>query len=80
MDYRIKIASLDKYFSSFFTSGYIGFMKPEEKMYLKILKFYNNDDLLYFDDDEEYISIARDKYGIPSQVYHGYKDLQQLVK
>src|SRR5208337_2951555 len=28
MDYRISIAGLDRYFKKFFTSGYVGAMKP----------------------------------------------------
>jgi len=80
MDYRIKMYSLDKYFTKFFTSGYMGYMKPENKMYLTILESYKNEDLLYIDDNKDYISIAQEKYKIHGKTYHSYKDLLQLVR
>lgn len=80
MDYRIKIASLGKYFSDFFTSGYLGYMKPTDEIYKSILLKYKLNDLFYFDDNSEYIEVAKDKFKISGKVYTSYEDLQRLVR
>ncbi|MCL5419496.1 MAG: HAD hydrolase-like protein [Candidatus Marsarchaeota archaeon] len=78
MDYRIKIASLDKYFSVFLTSGYLGYMKPDGKVYETVINSYKKEDLFYLDDNEQYIEKAQE-YGIIGKVYQNYNDLLQLV-
>lgn len=80
MNYRIKIASLDKYFSKFFTSGYLGYMKPEYEIYKRILNKYTQNDLLYFDDNSEYIAFAKDKFKMSGKVYTSPEDLRRLIR
>ncbi|MFA6519566.1 MAG: HAD hydrolase-like protein [Candidatus Paceibacterota bacterium] len=77
MEYRKQIASLDTFFSEFFTSGYIGSMKPEEDMYSKIFADGRVDkgDIIYIDDNEDYASLVRERYGVKSVVYKGPSDL-----
>lgn len=79
MDYRRKLVSLDKYFSEFFTSGYLGYMKPDNDMYEKVITSYDKNELFYLDDNEQYVSIAQDKYGIIGKKYQNYADLSQLM-
>ncbi len=79
MDYRINVASLDKYFSEFFTSGYLGYTKSDNRMYEKAILSYNKDELFYLDDNEEYISKAKTICGINGKVYLNNTDLLQLI-
>ena len=82
MDYRISLASLDRYFSKFFTSGYIGHTKPSNEMYSKVFGAYNCDikDMLYIDDNEKYITVVRERYGLPCKVYRTPTDLLTLIR
>jgi putative hydrolase of the HAD superfamily len=75
MDYRVKIASLDSSFSKFFTSGYVGSMKPDEEMYAKVFSEDSAANTIYMDDDAKYVSIVQDRYGVRSLVYNGIEDL-----
>lgn len=77
MEYRVRVAFLDKFFSKFFTSGYIGSMKPDDDMYSKV--FGNGEtslkDMIYVDDNESYASLVHEKYGVKSLVYKEPEDL-----
>ena len=77
MEYRINIASLDKFFSGFFTSGLIGSMKPEDEMYSKVFtsEETNRKDMAYIDDNEDYASLVCERYGVQSLVYKKPDDL-----
>jgi FMN phosphatase YigB (HAD superfamily) len=79
MDYRIKIASLDKYFSEFFTSGYIGCTKSDINMYENVTQSYNREELFYLDDNEDYVSRAKIACGIDGKKYVDIEDLLQLI-
>lgn len=81
MDYRIHIASLDNFFSRFFTSGYTGSMKPDNEMYSKVFSMANAnvEDMVYIDDDEKYVSLVQKLYGIESFVYEKPEDLLSWI-
>ncbi len=68
MDYRIDKARLNEIFSDYITSGYTGVMKPEEEMYKILLNKYSVHELLYIDDNEQYVKKASE-LGISSTVY-----------
>lgn len=81
MDHRISIASLEKFFSEFFTSGYIGSLKPDEAMYSKVFaKIQNLDDAVYIDDNEEYVSFVQNKYTVKSLIYKNKEDLLSWIR
>jgi|CXWL01.1.fsa_nt_gi FMN phosphatase YigB (HAD superfamily) len=77
MDYRVNTASLDEFFSEFFTSGYTGSMKPDDSMYSKVfaIEGVNRKDMVYIDDNEDYASLAHERYGVHSLVYTKPEDL-----
>lgn len=77
MEYRVRTTLLDKFFSKFFTSGYIGAMKPEDDMYSKVFtdEETHSKDIVYIDDNEDYVSLVRERYGIQSFVYRKPEDL-----
>lgn len=82
MDYRVRIASLDKFFSKFFTSGYIGSMKPESNFYSKVFlgEELDKENIVYIDDNEEYVSLVQKQYGIQSLVYKDSEDLRFWIR
>lgn len=82
MDYRVSIASLDKFFFEFFTSGYIGSMKPEGSFYSRVFSGEGPDkeDMVYIDDNEEYVSLVQKQYGIQSLIYKNLEDLQFWIR
>lgn len=78
MDYRITLASLDKYFTYFFTSGYTRYLKPEKKSFTNILKKFSSTTLIYVDDNEDYLREAVN-YKIKTLLANNYKDLEKLL-
>ena len=82
MEYRKKITPLGTFFSEFFTSGYIGSMKPEEGMYSKVFvgERVNQGDIIYIDDNEDYVSLVRERYGVQSLVYKEPNDLLLWIR
>ena len=81
MEYRVRIASLDSFFSKRFTSGYVGSMKPEENMYSKVfMGEENREDIVYIDDNENYTSFVRERYGVQSIVYKKPEDLSFWIR
>ncbi len=79
MEYRISLAGLDAYFSTFVTSGYVGHMKPDRKLYEELLRAADGKDLLYIDDDEKYVGAAQQQ-GISAKLYTSPEDLRQLIE
>lgn len=78
MDYRVKIGSLYEIFSKFITSGYVGVMKPDTKMYNLIINKYNTDNVLYIDDNELYFKKAQ-MLGLRVQLFKDLSDLKLLT-
>lgn len=78
MDYRIKLANLDKFFKKYITSGYVGYMKPDPQFYRLIVEAYPKEDILYMDDDSSYI-VAAESIGLKSKLYKDKTDLITLL-
>lgn len=79
MDYRIKISSLNVYFSMFLTSGYTGYMKPESTAFENMLQKATGDKIVYLDDNEDYLMIGRKQFGLSTVLIRSHKDLAKLL-
>lgn len=79
MDYRVQMLSLDRYFTEFFTSGYTGFMKPGKESFRNVFKHFDDSVIIYADDNEQYLSLARDEYGIATKLIKSSEDIKILL-
>jgi putative hydrolase of the HAD superfamily len=80
-NFRIKKFNLKNYFSSFFSSCYLGTRKPEKKIFEIALKVTQNEpqNCLFIDDREENINTAL-ALGFNTIHYSNEKDLNDLLK
>jgi HAD superfamily hydrolase (TIGR01509 family) len=78
MDYRVKIANLDQYFSKFITSGYVGYIKPDPQIYEILLQSYPDQEITYIDDDFAYVEAAK-SLGMDSLHFHDFSDLKKFI-
>lgn len=79
--YRIKTFGLDKYFTAFLSSCYLGVTKPNQKIFKKALWITqrNSEECLFIDDREENVTAAR-TCGIRGIHLKNHAHLSDLLK
>lgn len=65
------------HFDGIFSSADLGFKKPDEKFYLKVLDLLKTqaEGIIFWDDDEENVESAK-KLGMDARFYSGIKDFK----
>jgi HAD superfamily hydrolase (TIGR01509 family) len=81
MNYRIKKFKLKKYFKAFITSAFVGYAKPDKKIYMIMLKKSNckPNEVIFIDNDFKLVKAAR-KLGINGIVFRNKKQLINDLK
>lgn len=77
VDFLWNKIGLKNYFDGIFSSAELGFKKPDEKFYLKVLDLLKTqvEDMIFWDDDEENVESAK-KLGMDARFYSGIKDFK----
>jgi putative hydrolase of the HAD superfamily len=80
--YILNEMDLEKVFDKAYSSGYIGYKKPEQEFFAKIYNELENIDkseILFIDDSVENIQGAKD-FGIHAEHYTSFEDFLEKVK
>jgi len=78
MNYRIKKFKLKKYFKAFITSGFVGYAKPDKRIYQIMLKKAKckPEEVIFIDNNPKLVEAAR-KLGINGITF---RNKEQLIK
>jgi len=81
MNYRIKKFKLKKYFKGFITSGFVGYAKPDKRIYQIMLKKAKRkpEEVIFIDNNPKLVEAAR-KLGINGIVFKNQKQLVSSLK
>lgn len=80
-EYRIRRFGLTRYFRLFLTSGYLGVMKPDERIYRLALELTQQPpDRALFIDDRRLNVEAAERAGLPAVVYTGVEELRRELR
>lgn len=80
-NYRIETFNLHEVFDGFFSSCYLGFRKPDPRIYQVALKItqVNPEECLYFDDRPMLVEAAR-KQGIQSVLHENFEKSKKILE
>lgn len=80
-DYRIEKFKLHDVFNGFFSSCYLGFRKPDPRIYQTALEItrLNPKECLYFDDRPMLVDAAK-KQGIHAILHEDFKNTKQILE
>lgn len=81
IEYRIRVARMDEFIDDFFVSCFVGFQKPDSRIFQAALDITQMDkkDVLYIDDRPNLVEAAN-KLGIPAFVNEGVEKTGELLK
>lgn len=80
-DYRIAKFKLHEVFNGFFSSCYLGFRKPDPRIYQTALKItrLNPEECLYFDDRPMLVDAAK-KQGIQAILHENFENTKKILE
>ncbi len=80
-DYRIAKFKLHEVFNGFFSSCYLGFRKPDPRIYQTALEItrVNPEECLYFDDRPMLVDAAK-KQGIHAVLHENFENTKQILE